>query len=148
MLATLLPTYLLGGGTLEGTDTDTIVNKLIALLTLNNSFTTYSTFAPNDLPLLEPLRLPAHLLNALFEVVGIPIHLGTPLADALQPALKILVNTGYTDVITPDKLNTCATGCDPGGTPETYAQLGYHRPYDRLTSCYRVITPRSCPRLP
>ena len=56
---------------------------------------------PNDLPLLEPLRLPSRILNALFDAVGVPVHLGTPLADALQPALTILVNTGYTDVQTP-----------------------------------------------
>ena len=63
------------------------------------------------------------------------MKLGTPLADALQPAFKILVNTGYTDVITPDELNDCATGCGVGETPKTYADLGYTA-YDRsfLTS--------------
>ncbi len=85
----------------------------------------YITLSPDDLPILEPLRLPARLINA---ITG--LDLGTPIADALQPAMKILVNTGYTDVITPDRLNTCAVQCEPGGTPQTYADLGYTA-YDR-----------------
>jgi hypothetical protein len=120
-MATVLPTYLLGSGVeLKGTDVDTIKGNLIALLTLGVPSTTYSTLVANDLPLLEPLRLPSRILNAVFKQVGIPITLGTPLADALQPALEILVNTGYTDVQTPSE----------GGTyNRTYDQSGQYIPF-------------------
>ncbi|WP_319436093.1 PE-PPE domain-containing protein [Mycobacterium sp. RTGN5] len=120
-LASALPTYLLGGGVgLAGTDLPTIEGNLIALLTLGAPSTTYSTIVANDLPLLEPLRLPSRILNAVFKQAGIPITLGTPLADALQPALKILVNIGYTDVQTPSE----------GGTyNRTYDQSGQFVPF-------------------
>jgi hypothetical protein len=120
-LATALPTYLLGSGVeLEGTDVDAIKGNLIALLTLGIPSTTYSTLVSSDLPLLEPLRLPSRILNAVFKQAGIPITLGTPLADALQPALEILVNTGYTDVQTPSE----------GGTyNRTYDQSGQYIPF-------------------
>lgn len=89
----------------------------------------YGALVPNDLPLLEPLRLPSRLLNAIFKT-----NLGTPLADALQPAVSILVNTGYSDVITPNNLDTCAVKCNTSDA-QTFAQLGYTA-YDRsfLTS--------------
>lgn len=120
LLAGLLPTYLLDGGTIKGADTDTIIGNLIGLLTLGTPSTSYSTFVPNDLPLLEPLRLPSRILNAVFKQVGVPITLGTPLADALQPALSILVNIGYTDVQTPSE----------GGTyNRTYDQSGQYVPF-------------------
>lgn len=120
LYATVLPTYLLGGGQLKGATTDTIITNLVGLLTLGTTSTSYSTFVPNDLPLLEPLRLPSRLLNAAFDALGVPIHLGTPLADALQPALQILVNTGYTDVQTPSE----------GGTyNRTYDQSAQYVPF-------------------
>ena len=82
--------------------------------------TTYGTLAPTDLPLLEPLRLPARLVNAAFQALGVPITVPTPLADALQPAAEILVNVGYTDVQTPSE----------GGTyNRTYDQSGTYTPY-------------------
>ena len=59
----------------------------------------FGTIVPNDLPILEPLRLPSRILN-LITGMDIP----TPIADALQPAMQILVNTGYSDVITPADL--------------------------------------------
>lgn len=84
----------------------------------------YGAIVPNDLPLLEPLRLPSRLINAVFGT-----DLGTPFADALQPAFEILVNTGYSDVITPNNLESCAVKCDTVDA-QTYAQLGYSA-YDR-----------------
>lgn len=84
----------------------------------------YGMLLPNDLPILEPLRLPSRLINAVFGT-----NLSTPFADALQPAFKILVNTGYSDVITPNNLDTCASKCNTADA-QTYAQLGYTA-YDR-----------------
>lgn len=120
VMASALPTYLLSGGTIKGTDTDTMIENLVGLLTLGTPRTSYSTFAPNDLPLLEPLRLPSRILNEVFKQAKIPITLGTPLADAVQPALEILVNIGYTDVQTPSE----------GGTyNRTYDQSAQHVPF-------------------
>ncbi|WP_328349993.1 PE-PPE domain-containing protein [Mycobacterium sp. NBC_00419] len=107
-----LPTNLLGGIELKGLDLTTagvniagtlgILSRLSAnLLPISTGQAWYGTLLPNDLPLLEPLRLPVRLINAVTNALGIPLNLGTPLADALQPALTILVNTGYTDVQTP-----------------------------------------------
>ena len=120
LFASVLPTYLAGGGTLQG-DSTTEIGTKVGLLVLNGiSSTSYSTFAPNDLPLLEPLRLPARVLNAAFNALGVPITVPTLLADALQPAAEILVNIGYTDVQTPSA----------GGTyNRTYDQSGTYTPY-------------------
>ena len=119
-MAGFLPTYLLDGGTIKGAGTDTIVTNLGTLLSLGVTSTSYSTFVPNDLPLLEPLRLPSRILNEVFKQAKIPVTLGTPLADALQPALEILVNIGYTDVQTPSE----------GGTyNRTYDQSAQYVPF-------------------
>lgn len=71
----------------------------------------FATLPAEDLPLLAPLRLPAQLINGALDALGaafappgsagLPFRLGTPIADILQPALKILVNIGYSDVVTP-----------------------------------------------
>lgn len=120
LLATALPTNFVGGATLAGTSDDVIYAKLGALAALNLSSTTYGTLVPTDLPLLEPLRLPARVLNAAFQALGVPITVPTLLADALQPAAEILVNVGYTDVQTPSE----------GGTyNRTYDQSGTYTPY-------------------
>jgi hypothetical protein len=55
--------------------------------------TIYYTIPVDDLPLLAPLRLPA---QAIGLATGQDIN--TPVADAIEPFLKILVNTAYTDV--------------------------------------------------
>jgi len=102
-----------------------ILNRLSSGLTdVTDGKAWYGTLLPNDLPILEPLRLPSRLINAVFGT-----DLGTPFADALQPAFKILVNTGYSDVITPNNLDTCAAKCNTADA-QTYAQLGYTA-YDR-----------------
>jgi len=120
IFATLLPTYVADGATLQGADLTTIETNIGLLVTAGISSTSYSTLAPNDLPLLEPLRLPARLLNAAFKAIGVPITVPTLLADALQPAAEILVNIGYTDVQTPSE----------GGTyNRTYDQAGVYTPY-------------------
>lgn len=120
LLATVLPTHLLGGGTLAGDSDDLLYTRLGLLATLNVASTSYSTFAPDDLPLLEPLRLPARLINGVLGALGVPLTLPTPLADALEPALDILVNTGYTDVVTPT---------DGGTYNRTYRQSGDYVPF-------------------
>lgn len=56
--------------------------------------TVYLTYAPNQLPLLAPLRLPAQLLSL---VTGEDIN--TPVSDALEPFLRILTNIAYGDVV-------------------------------------------------
>ena len=120
LFATLLPTYLADGATLQGADLTAIETNIGLLVTAGISSTSYSTLAPNDLPLLEPLRLPARLLNAAFKAIGVSITVPTLLADALQPAAEILVNIGYTDVQTPSE----------GGTyNRTYDQAGVYTPY-------------------
>ena len=120
LLATVLPTNLVGGTTLGGASEDVIYAKLGALAALNLSSTTYSTLVPDDLPLLEPLRLPARLINAVLGALNIPITVPARLADALQPAAEILVNVGYTDVQTPT---------DGGTYNRTYDQSGVYTPY-------------------
>lgn len=120
VLATVLPTNLLGGAALAGDSDSEIYAKLGALATLNVSSSTYSTLVSPDLPLLEPLRLPSRIVNAVAGALGLPINLGTPLADALEPALSILVNTGYTDIQTPT---------DGGTYNRTYDQSGTYVPY-------------------
>ena len=143
--AGLLPTYLLGGFTVGGADVNSIVLSLTALLAGGvplasfAPFTSYSTLAPNDLPFMEPMRLPARLFNLISFALGSDLRISTPLADALQPAFEIMVNTGYTDVLTPGELDDCATGC---GTPgaQTWAQLGFEA-YDRTYTTSAVNTP-------
>lgn len=54
----------------------------------------YATLTTESLPLLAPIRLVAGLLSA---ATGEEVN--TPVADALEPVLKLLVNTSYTDVV-------------------------------------------------
>ncbi|WP_245234059.1 PE-PPE domain-containing protein [Mycobacterium sp. PS03-16] len=55
----------------------------------------FITIEQNALPLLEPFRYPADVAN-LFT--GGAFGFTNPFADAVEPALKILVNLGYTNV--------------------------------------------------
>ena len=56
--------------------------------------TFYYTLPVDDLPLLAPLRAPAQVLGLLTG----NLDPNTPVADAIEPFLKILVNSAYTDV--------------------------------------------------
>jgi hypothetical protein len=129
-LLTFLPVNLAGGVSLKGLDATAagvnvasvlgIINRLSGgIAGVDDGQAFYGTLLPNDLPILEPLRLPSRLINAVFGT-----DLGTPFADALQPAFTILVNTGYSDVVTPADIAADPTLAD------TY------QPYDRtfLTS--------------
>jgi hypothetical protein len=79
----------------------------------------YGTLVPNQLPILELMRLPAQIINLIAgsEVVG------TPLADALEPALKILVNIGYSDVVTPTDGGTYDRTFATSDTPEPFLSV-------------------------
>lgn len=59
------------------------LSRAITLPTQGDTLSTYYMIPTENLPLLEPLR-------------GIPV-VGNPLADLLQPDLKVLVNLGYGD---------------------------------------------------
>lgn len=81
------------------------------------------------IPITYPTYILSSLLNPVLKKVNSPYLLGTAMADILTPAMKILVNIGYDDVITPDKLNTV----DPTSQADpklTYAQENYTA-YDR-----------------
>ena len=84
-----------------------------------------SRLVPNDLPLVEPLRLPSRIINLLTGW-----DLPTPIADAFEPAAKILANIGYTDVVTPTDL---------ANNPALVA-AGY-QPYDRTFSPAELSIP-------
>ena len=58
-----------------------IANEAIPVATSGPTDTSYYLLPVNDLPLLDPVR-------------GIPV-VGNPLADLLQPDLKLIVNLGY-----------------------------------------------------
>lgn len=115
MMATLFPSNMLGGTTIGGASDTQIVGALVLLATASSPSTLYSTIVPNDLAMLEPLRLPARISNAILAKLGSDYRFGNPLADALQPALSILVNTGYTDVQTPTEGGTYTRTFDQSG---------------------------------
>ncbi|MGB8406158.1 MAG: PE-PPE domain-containing protein [Mycobacterium sp.] len=128
LLATVLPTNLLGGVTLGGASTTDIGTNLGLLATLGTPTTTYSTLVPNDLPLLEPLRLPSRIINFVLGKLGVQAKLGTPLANALQPALSILVNLGYTDVVLPRQGGTYNRSYTDQGTYTQFMSQGILTP--------------------
>ena len=115
--AGLLPTYLLGGFDIKGASLGAILANLAGLILAGSTFTSYSTVVPNDLPLLEPMRLPAPLFNLASYALGSDLRLSAPVADALQPAFEIMVNTGYTDVQTPSEGGTYNRTYDKSAVP-------------------------------
>lgn len=128
LLATVLPTNLLGGVSLGGASTTDIATSLGLLATVGATSTTYSTLVPNDLPLLEPLRLPSRIINLVLGALGVKARLGTPLANALQPALSILVNLGYTDVVLPSQGGTYNRSYTDQGTYTQFMSQGIITP--------------------
>lgn len=119
-MASLFPTNLLGGTTIGGASDTAIVAALALLASASTPSTLYSTLVPNDLAMLEPFRLPARISNAILARLGSDYRFGNPLADALQPALQILVNTGYTDVVTPTDGGTYTRTFDQSGELVTF----------------------------
>jgi hypothetical protein len=76
--------------------------------------TIYYTIPVDQLPLLTPLRLPAQLIG-----LATGQNIDTPVADAIEPFLKILVNSAYTDVQrNPD--GTWTRTLDQFGTPTLF----------------------------
>jgi hypothetical protein len=76
--------------------------------------TIYYTIPVNQLPLLTPLRLPAQLIG-----LATGQNIDTPVADAIEPFLTILVNSAYTDVQrNPD--GTWTRTLDQFGTPTLF----------------------------
>ena len=126
-----LPTNLMGGFDVAGdslSDAATAIGLFVGGAVVGTAPVGrpyYFTLNPNDLPLVEPLRLPSRIVNLLTGW-----HLPTPIADALEPAAKILANVGYTDVVTP---------MDLANDPQLVA-AGY-QPYDRTFSPADAATP-------
>lgn len=105
------------------------VSGTLYTLPMENGQSFYSTLVPNELPITAAMGLPGTLANFVLNAVHSKFLLGNPLGDALAPAMKILVNSAYTDVLAPEQLSTCATGCGTADA-KTWAQLGYQA-YDR-----------------
>lgn len=110
------------------------IQASVSTLAMEDGKSFYSTLVPNELPITTAIGLPGTLVNVALSALGSPFLLGNPVATALAPATKILVNTGYTDVLTPNELAECATGCGTGDA-KTWAQLGYTA-YDRTFGAF------------
>lgn len=141
-LSALLPLNLVTGG-LEGfvlsdgagntvTTTDLGLNlavllqmagSLSGLLGTPTGKAFYATIVPNQLPLLAPIRLPGIGVNAVLSALNSPYLLGNPFADAIEPALRILVNIGYTDVVTPSEGGTYNRTFLTGGVPTPFGSV-------------------------
>ena len=137
-LFAFLPTNLLGGFSVKGSSVTAVVANLAAFVagsalgTPPTGSAFYLTLVPNDLPLVEPLRLPSRIINLLTGW-----DLPTPIADAFEPAAKILANIGYTDVVTPtdlaDNPALVAQGLQPYDRTFDPAELSIPTPlYSRL----------------
>jgi hypothetical protein len=104
-------------------------NYLSTLTGTNADFPgTYGVMGANmSVPITYPFYIAAGLVNPLLSRINSPYLLGSPLADISTQALRILVNIGYDDVVTPAMLNTVDTN-NPFG--DTYAEEGY-KAWDR-----------------
>lgn len=99
--AELFPEYILRGQTVNGAESaladqaTTQIDEALANLDAGDplALNLYLTLPADSLPLLEVIRLPVDLLNQLTGA-----NFNNPLATALEPALKILTNLGFTDV--------------------------------------------------
>ena len=91
----------------------------------------YATLVGDQLPLLAPSRLPTLAINALLKAVKSPYLLGNPFLDAIEPALKILVNIAYPDVVAPDKGGTYNRTFLTGGTDIPFNSVDPLTPEER-----------------
>jgi hypothetical protein len=102
LAAALMPTYMLRGLTLDGLDEqilDLVGDAVDEALELDDplALNIYLTLQSKALPLVEPLFLAADFLNlvGLSPLAQIPMRI----ANALMPALTILTNIGYSNVV-------------------------------------------------
>ena len=72
---------------------------LIGTLPMTDGKAYYATLVPNQLPIVTPMELPSAIINLGLKALGSKYLLGNPLADAIEPALKILINIAYPDVV-------------------------------------------------
>ena len=91
----------------------------------------YATIVPNQLPLLTPMRLPEFAINFALSALNSPYLLGNPVADAVEPALKILVNIAYPDVVTPSEGGTYNRTFLTSGTPTPFGSVDPLTPEER-----------------
>lgn len=111
--AGLFPTYLLRGG-----DVAALAPQLAAalpqivggLLDENGAVNIFLTIPSDRQPILEPFRYPADVAN--FFTGGI-FGFTNPFADAVEPAIKILGNLGYTNVVQNPTAAQLAAGIEP-----------------------------------
>ncbi|MET0898094.1 MAG: PE-PPE domain-containing protein [Mycobacterium sp.] len=99
--AAMFPTYILRGITANGAlaaitgQAEPQLAEALAGVAAGDplALNLYLTLPTDALPLLEPIRLPVDFLNL---VTG--ANFNNPVATALEPALKILTNLGFSDV--------------------------------------------------
>jgi hypothetical protein len=91
----------------------------------------YATIVPNQLPLLAPPRLVTFAVNAALRAFNSPFLLGNPIEDAIEPALKILVNIAYPDVVTPSEGGTYNRTFLTSGTPTPFNSVDPLTPEER-----------------
>jgi hypothetical protein len=90
--------------------------SLLPVLGMTDGKAYYATLVGNQLPLLAGQRLGGTIANFALSALGSPYLLGNPVADALEPALKILVNIAYPDVVTPSEGGTYNRTFDQSAT--------------------------------
>ncbi|KUI38605.1 hypothetical protein AU194_08945 [Mycobacterium sp. GA-2829] len=111
--AGLFPTYLLRGG-----DVAALAPQLAAalpgiiggLLDEDGAINIFLTIPSDRQPILEPFRYPADVANFF---TGGAFGFTNPFADAIEPAIKILGNLGYTNVVQNPTAAQLAAGIDP-----------------------------------
>lgn len=111
--AGLFPTYILRGG-----DVAALTPQLAAalpqilggLLDEDGAINIFLTVPSDRQPILEPLRYPFDVANF---VTGGAFGFTNPFADAIEPAIKILGNLGYTNVVQNPTAAQQAAGLEP-----------------------------------
>jgi hypothetical protein len=98
--ALVFPTYILRSPDLAGVlgdqlGPDVLVDLLGNVAAATGASNLYLTLPVGSLPVLEPFRYPTDIAN--FFTGGF-FRFYNPFADAIEPALKILTNLGYTNV--------------------------------------------------
>lgn len=93
------PTYILRGADLAGVADQVSIPDLVDLIgevaDPGGAANLFLTLPVDSLPILEPFRYPTDIAN--FATGGF-FRFYNPFADAIEPALKILTNLGYTNV--------------------------------------------------